>query len=62
MSAKEKKLAVIATICESIPRERLNDDVAFGVSYAIGYLGGLGDGFDDGFTEGIKVLANGEDQ
>lgn len=60
MSTKEEQLAVIATICESIPSERLNDDIAFGVSYAIGYLGGLDDGFDDGITEGIKAVANGE--
>lgn len=42
MSTEDDRLTLIADICESVPRERLNNDVAYGVSYAVGYIGGLG--------------------
>lgn len=43
MITEEDLLNVIATICETIPKDQLNNDVAHGVAYAVGYLGGRGE-------------------
>ncbi|WP_181275988.1 hypothetical protein [Brevibacterium oceani] len=42
MSTKEEQLAVIATICEALPREELNNDVARGIAFAVGYISQAG--------------------
>lgn len=51
MSTEDERLAIIADICETVPPDRLNNDVAYGISYAIGYLGGHGDGFTEAVRE-----------
>lgn len=57
MSADEdERLTIIADICETVPPGRLNNDVAYGISYTIGYLGGL----DNGHAEAIRHGLNGD--